>query len=144
MSQEQREQADKLFEAALEESGGRDPRDFYRKALRSLKEANPEGYPGAVDYFNEVLVNTGQDWSDPEDVDEDIEEALGFSVSGNNRAVYFQFWEGSGDSDDFASLRLQTGGTATFADYFNAACDFDSTPAAGTVTKMLCAIVKDA
>jgi hypothetical protein len=56
MSQTDREQADKLFEEALEASGARDPRDFYRKSLRALKELNPDGYPGAVDYFNEVLV----------------------------------------------------------------------------------------
>ena len=56
MTEEQREQADRLFEKALEESGSRDPRTFYRQTLRALKEANPDGYPKAVNYYGEVLV----------------------------------------------------------------------------------------
>jgi len=51
-----KEEADRRFEAALESSGARDPRDFYRKALRELREADPGGYDQAVSHFQEVLV----------------------------------------------------------------------------------------
>lgn len=49
-------EADRLFQEAIEASGARDPRDFYRRALRELKEVNPEGYGRAVSHFQEVLV----------------------------------------------------------------------------------------
>lgn len=49
-------EAGRLFEEAIEATGARDPRDFYRKALRELKEINPEGYGRAVTHFQEVLV----------------------------------------------------------------------------------------
>ena len=50
----------------------------------------------------------------------------------------------AGDVDDFASLRIQADGTATWTDYFNNACDFASTPAEGGTALMLCGIVKAA
>ena len=49
-------EADERFEAALKSSGARDPREFYRKALRELREVNPGGYDRAVSHFQEVLV----------------------------------------------------------------------------------------
>jgi hypothetical protein len=51
-----REVADSLLEAALERSGARDPREFYRERLRELKERNAEGYREAVRYFESSLV----------------------------------------------------------------------------------------
>ncbi len=51
-----KKEADLRFEAALESSGARDPRDFYRKSLRELREGNPGGYDRAVSHFQEVLV----------------------------------------------------------------------------------------
>jgi len=51
-------EADRRFEVALESSGARDPRDFYRKALRELREGNPAGYDRAVIHFRDVLVPT--------------------------------------------------------------------------------------
>jgi hypothetical protein len=51
-----RTEADRRFMAALEETGARDPRDFYRKALRGLKDVNPSGYQKAVGHYQEVLV----------------------------------------------------------------------------------------
>jgi len=51
-----KKEADRRFEAALESSGARDPRDFYRKALRELREVNPGGYDRAVSHFQDVLV----------------------------------------------------------------------------------------
>ncbi|MCK5650509.1 MAG: hypothetical protein KAJ42_03985, partial [Gemmatimonadetes bacterium] len=53
-----RADADRLFQEAVEASGARDPRDFYRKALRELKEASPEEYDRAVSHFQTVLVPT--------------------------------------------------------------------------------------
>jgi len=53
-----KKEADLRFEAALENSSARDPRDFYRKALKDLREANPGGYDRAVNHFQEVLVPT--------------------------------------------------------------------------------------
>jgi hypothetical protein len=95
-------------------------------------------------YFNEVPVIEGSDWSDAEDADNDLNAALGLPFGGGNRAAYYQFWEGSGDPDDFASMRIQKSGTATWADFFNSACDFASTPAEGSIPLMICAIVKAA
>ena len=95
-------------------------------------------------YFNEVPVTEGSDWSNAEDADNDLNAALGLPFGGGNRAAYYQFWEGSDDSDDFASLRIRKNGTASWEDYFNTACDFASTPATGTITLMICAIVKTA
>ncbi len=56
MDEALRKEADRRFEAALEKSGSRDPRDFYRKALRELREVNPGGYSRAVSHFQDVLV----------------------------------------------------------------------------------------
>ena len=56
MDEAVRAEADRLFEEAIKATGARDPRDFYRKALRELKEVNPEGYGRAVTHFQEVLV----------------------------------------------------------------------------------------
>jgi hypothetical protein len=56
MDEAMRSEADRRFLLALEESGARDPRDYYRKALRGLKEVNPTGYQKAVGHYQEVLV----------------------------------------------------------------------------------------
>ncbi len=56
MDPAQRDEADRQFEKALEDAGARDPRGFYRQALRELKELNPQAYDGAVDHFQDTLV----------------------------------------------------------------------------------------
>jgi hypothetical protein len=56
MSEDIRRQADQKFEEALERTGARDPREFYREALRELRVENPQGYDQAVRHFREVLV----------------------------------------------------------------------------------------
>jgi hypothetical protein len=48
--------ADELFATALEGSGGRDPRQFYRDRLGELKAANPGGYDKAVTYYRDELI----------------------------------------------------------------------------------------
>jgi hypothetical protein len=58
MSDELTQAADRALEAALEETGARDPREFYRERLRELKDANPEGYRDAVAYYREELLPT--------------------------------------------------------------------------------------
>jgi hypothetical protein len=56
MDQTAKAEADRRFEEAVETTGARDPRDFYRQALRDLKEPNPAGYARAVAHFQNVLV----------------------------------------------------------------------------------------
>jgi len=56
MGSDQQEKADQLFEKALEETGARDPREYYRTRLKELKQGNPEGYDQAVSYFRDTLI----------------------------------------------------------------------------------------
>ena len=56
MSDDLNARADACLEAALEEAGARDPREFYRERLRELKQANPEGYAAAVAYYRDTLI----------------------------------------------------------------------------------------
>jgi len=55
MDEKTRQEADRRFEEAIQVTGARDPRDFYRTALRELKESNPEGYEKAVEHFQTNL-----------------------------------------------------------------------------------------
>jgi hypothetical protein len=48
--------ADKILEAALAETGARDPRDVYRERLRELKRVSVEDYQRAVTYYTETLI----------------------------------------------------------------------------------------
>lgn len=48
--------ADRIFEEALEQTGARDPRPFYRERLLALKDSDPDGYTTAVDYYRQTLV----------------------------------------------------------------------------------------
>lgn len=50
------ERADALLESALEATGARDPREFYRERLRELKQAHPAAYEKAVAHYRDVLV----------------------------------------------------------------------------------------
>ena len=56
MDQEVQKRADELFEEALERTGGKDPREFYRDRLREMKAADPEAYQEAVDYYQNLLI----------------------------------------------------------------------------------------
>ncbi|HEX8696201.1 MAG TPA: hypothetical protein VF746_27535 [Longimicrobium sp.] len=51
-----RARADERFERALQESGARDPRDFYRTQLRDLKAASPDAYRRALAYYEDRLI----------------------------------------------------------------------------------------
>ena len=48
--------ADRALGAALEVSGARDPREFYRERLRELKRVSPREYERAVAYYTETLI----------------------------------------------------------------------------------------
>lgn len=50
--------ADAALEAALEATGARDPREFYRERLRELKRESPDGYEKAVAYYTDTLIPT--------------------------------------------------------------------------------------
>jgi len=56
MSDDLNARADACLEAALEEAGARDPREFYRERLRELKQADAEGYAAAVAYYRDTLI----------------------------------------------------------------------------------------
>ena len=53
MSQDLTATADQLLTGALNASGARDPRDYYREQLKKLKEVDPEKY----DEANKVLTS---------------------------------------------------------------------------------------
>ena len=56
MTEDLTQEADQKLEAALADTGARDPREFYRERLRELKRANTVGYEKAVEYYREVLI----------------------------------------------------------------------------------------
>lgn len=55
-TQELRDRADRRFEEALKTSGARDPRDFYRKRLKELREQDADAFRRALSYFEERLI----------------------------------------------------------------------------------------
>ncbi|MEM7413991.1 MAG: hypothetical protein AAF389_00755 [Gemmatimonadota bacterium] len=57
--------ADQALEAALAETGARDPREFYRERLKELKQSNPNGYASAVQYYKETLLPSIADQGRP-------------------------------------------------------------------------------
>jgi len=63
MSDEITRQADQALEAALEVSGARDPREFYRERLRELKQADTDGYQEAVAHYRDTLIPSVADGS---------------------------------------------------------------------------------
>ena len=50
-----RDEAEARYAAALEASGARDPREFYRAQLKGLKDSDPDGYRKAVEYYDKTL-----------------------------------------------------------------------------------------
>lgn len=51
-----RTRADERFARVLQETGARDPRDFYRKQLVALKAADANAYRRALAYYEEQLI----------------------------------------------------------------------------------------
>lgn len=65
-SKQLRDRADQRFQQTLEQTGARDPREFYRKRLRDLKAQDPEAFRRAVEYHDTRLVPAvASDGSDP-------------------------------------------------------------------------------
>ena len=56
MSEEATAEADRRLEEALDSSGARDPREFYRDRLRELKSADAGAYSVAVAYYRDRLI----------------------------------------------------------------------------------------
>ncbi|NIP60126.1 MAG: hypothetical protein GWM92_17495 [Gemmatimonadetes bacterium] len=56
MDDDLRDEATRRFEEALERTGARDPRDYYRNRLRELKSRDPEAYEDAVRHYGEELI----------------------------------------------------------------------------------------
>lgn len=48
--------ANRRLEEVLEQTGARDPRNFYRERLQKLKTENPAGYEEAVEHYRDVLL----------------------------------------------------------------------------------------
>jgi hypothetical protein len=53
---ELRAAADARFQVELERSGARDPREFYRETLRSLREQDASAYRRALEYYETTLL----------------------------------------------------------------------------------------
>lgn len=51
------------LEEALDATGARDPREFYREQLRALREADEEAYAEAVAYYRDTLIPSIADGS---------------------------------------------------------------------------------
>lgn len=48
--------ADRRFQEALDRTGARDPRDYYRDRLKELRSSDPEAYRKAVAYYQDTLI----------------------------------------------------------------------------------------
>lgn len=60
------EEAERILEEALEATGARDPRDYYRRQLTDLRQSSEEAYEKAVGYYRETLVpSIAEDRADP-------------------------------------------------------------------------------
>lgn len=66
MADDLRARADARFERALQQTGARDPRNFFRDMLRDLKAADADAFRRGLRYFEETLIPTVADEaSDP-------------------------------------------------------------------------------
>jgi hypothetical protein len=50
------ERADRAFARALEATGARDPREFYRSRMMELRQSDPDAFARARTYYEETLV----------------------------------------------------------------------------------------
>lgn len=51
-----RERADRRFEQALQATGARDPRDFYRERLKQLRERDADAFRQALQHYESRLI----------------------------------------------------------------------------------------
>jgi CRISPR/Cas system-associated protein Cas10 (large subunit of type III CRISPR-Cas system) len=76
LTEDLQQEADRRFATRLEETGARDPRDFYRELLKQLKTRNEESYGKAVARFrDEVVGPIARDDRDP------LEAWVGYGLS---------------------------------------------------------------
>ena len=61
-----KQRADERFASALEATGAKDPREYYRDWLRDLRGRSAGAYAKAVDYYeNRLLPRVAEEGSDP-------------------------------------------------------------------------------
>src|SRR5215204_1794056 len=61
-----KQRADERFARAIESTGAKDPRDFYRDRLRDLRARDANAYARAVDHYeNRLLPAVAEEGSDP-------------------------------------------------------------------------------
>lgn len=65
MSDTDQAQADARLQEALEATGSRDPREFYRTQLKELRAENPDGYERAVQHYRDELIPSIAGGADP-------------------------------------------------------------------------------
>ena len=65
MTEDHQALAEKRLEAALEETGARDPRAYYRDRLRELKGIDGSAFQQAVDYYRNELIPAIASGSEP-------------------------------------------------------------------------------
>ncbi len=65
MTETPQKQADTLLEAAIQATGARDPREFYREQLKELRAESATGYDKAVAHYTSQLIPTILDGVDP-------------------------------------------------------------------------------
>lgn len=56
MDEALKEQAEERLESALEESGARDPRGYYRERLVEIRSRDRDAYDDAIRYYEETLI----------------------------------------------------------------------------------------
>lgn len=56
MEQDQKTDADRRLESALESAGVRDPRPYFRPALKHLRERDPDAFDRALRHYETVLI----------------------------------------------------------------------------------------
>jgi hypothetical protein len=65
MEPEQKIEADRRLEAALESSGVRDPRPYFRPVLKYLRDEDPAAFGRALQYHEGVLIPAVAGGADP-------------------------------------------------------------------------------
>ncbi len=81
-----RNRADARLDAALQDADQQDPREHYRRALRALKQVNPDGFQAALRYFEEELIPAVAGEADPLEAWADYGKMLARTL-GEGRAV---------------------------------------------------------
>ena len=96
------EVADARLTEALEQTGARDPREFYREQLKALRQDDEEAYGQAVAYYRETLIPSIADrsaeplpaWTDyGRRLAELAEAGRTVSIDASGRSTDWEGWE---------------------------------------------------